>query len=113
MTALLTARPGIRVAAARQESLFGDGEQLEAPAAPATAAAPAPPELEPPAAPAPTPAAPPQARTLDAAMTSLWDRLTAGRSVTCPVCDAPMEPRHSAAAGVVGGRCRSCGSTLA
>jgi hypothetical protein len=50
--------------------------------------------------------------TLAAAITSLWDRLTAAQPAACPVCDAPIEPRH-AAGGVVGGRCRSCGSTLA
>jgi hypothetical protein len=51
--------------------------------------------------------------TLDEAIGALWDGLLAGESAACPVCREPMQPRHSAAAGVVGGRCTSCASTLA
>jgi hypothetical protein len=50
--------------------------------------------------------------TLDAAITSLWTSLTRSEPATCPVCSSPMVPRESASAGVVGGHCRSCGSTL-
>jgi hypothetical protein len=60
----------------------------------------------------PRPAAAQAGLTLDAAVTALWNQLTRAEPAACPVCDAPMAPRHSAA-GVVGGRCRSCGSTLA
>jgi tRNA(Ile2) C34 agmatinyltransferase TiaS len=42
-----------------------------------------------------------------------WEGLTAAASPTaCPVCDGRLEPRWSAGAGVVGGRCRDCGSEL-
>jgi hypothetical protein len=51
--------------------------------------------------------------TLDEAMSELWDGLLAGTPAACPVCREPMQPRHSAGAGVVGGRCPSCASTLA
>jgi hypothetical protein len=51
--------------------------------------------------------------TLEAAITAIWDDLTTGATTDCPVCGAEMQPRHSAGAGVVGGRCTSCGTTLA
>jgi hypothetical protein len=130
MSALLITRPRAREGDAEriargQERLFGDAAIATPPVPPAVApAAPAPPELGHPhepvdatSAPAArtTPAEPSavHARTLDAAVSSLWASLTAGEAATCPVCDTAMEPRRSPAAGVVGGRCRSCGSTLA
>jgi hypothetical protein len=112
---------------ARQESLFGAYAAPAAPpAAPATesvrdAVAPA---IETPAArPVATPAAPGHDHaapvtiagpTLDEAISALWDELRIGDATTCPVCGAEaMQPRHSAGAGVVGGRCGSCEATLA
>ena len=104
MTALLTSRPRAREEGpgAGQGSLFGD--------APVVAPELAPPAVAETSAPTVTPA--PAGITLDAAVTSLWNRLTAGAPAACPVCETPMETRHSAGAGVVGGLCRSCGSTL-
>jgi hypothetical protein len=52
--------------------------------------------------------------TLDDLMSGAWEGLTAAASSTaCPVCaGGALEPRWSAGAGVVGGRCRECGSEL-
>lgn len=50
--------------------------------------------------------------TLDDLMSGAWDGLSAGSPVTCPVCAAEMTPRWSAGAGVVGGRCGGCGTTI-
>jgi hypothetical protein len=52
-------------------------------------------------------------RTLDEALSALWDELATGTEIDCPVCGGAMEPRHSAGAGVVGGRCGTCATTLA
>ena len=52
------------------------------------------------------------APTLDALLTGAWATLTRGTSTTCPICSETMAPRWSAGAGAVGGRCRSCGTTL-
>ena len=54
------------------------------------------------------------APTLDEAMTALWGGLLAGETATCPACGSDaMQPRHTAGAGVVGGRCLACETTLA
>jgi hypothetical protein len=51
--------------------------------------------------------------TLDDLLSGAWEGLTAAASSTaCPVCHGELEPRWSAGAGVVGGRCRDCGSEL-
>jgi hypothetical protein len=51
--------------------------------------------------------------TLDDLLSGAWDGLTAASvPATCPVCHGELEPRWSAGAGVVGGRCRDCGSEL-
>jgi hypothetical protein len=51
--------------------------------------------------------------TLDELLSGAWAGLSAAASrVACPVCDGALEPRWSAGAGVVGGRCRDCGSEL-
>ena len=51
--------------------------------------------------------------TLDDLLSGAWDGLTAAAASTaCPVCHGELEPRWSAGAGVVGGRCRECGSDL-
>jgi hypothetical protein len=51
--------------------------------------------------------------TLDDLVSSAWEGLAAAASSTaCPVCQGELQPRWSAGAGVVGGRCRDCGSEL-
>jgi hypothetical protein len=51
--------------------------------------------------------------TLDDVLSGAWEGLSAAASSTaCPVCDGELMPRWSAGAGVVGGRCRDCGSEL-
>ena len=51
--------------------------------------------------------------TLDDLLSGAWEGLTAAASSTaCPVCDGELDPRWSAGAGVVGGRCRDCGGEL-
>jgi hypothetical protein len=52
------------------------------------------------------------ALTLDERITKVWVGLAASTVTSCPVCAADMTPRWSAGAGVVGGRCGGCGSTL-
>jgi hypothetical protein len=50
---------------------------------------------------------------LDDVLSGAWDGVTAAVSATaCPVCEGELVPRWSAGAGVVGGRCRDCGSEL-
>ena len=120
MSALLTSRPRAREErrAAGQELLFGEAQLVvERPVVERPPAAAAIADTVPPAdAAAPAPAAvdivAPAGSTLDATITSLWNRLTAGEASACPVCEAPMQPVHSAGTGVAGGRCGSCGSTL-
>jgi hypothetical protein len=104
----------------RQPSLFS---QVVAPPAPvdepraATIAAPAPaatPEYELPAVePAEERLEDAGVLTLDEAISGLWRELLAGETGDCPVCGSAMLPRHTAGAGVVGGRCGSCATTLA
>jgi hypothetical protein len=51
--------------------------------------------------------------TLDDVLSGAWEGLhAAASSSTCPVCEGELAPRWSAGAGVVGGRCRDCGSEL-
>jgi hypothetical protein len=50
--------------------------------------------------------------TLDDLLSGAWEGLAAASSTACPVCQGELEPRWSAGAGIVGGRCRSCGSEL-
>ena len=51
--------------------------------------------------------------TLDDLLSGAWEGLTAAVSATaCPVCHGELEARWSAGAGVVGGRCRDCGTEL-
>jgi hypothetical protein len=49
---------------------------------------------------------------LDEVLTGTWEALLIGRAATCPMCEAPMEPRYSAGHTPVGGRCMSCGTEL-
>jgi hypothetical protein len=53
-----------------------------------------------------------QGPTLDDLVAGAWEGLLAGAPADCLVCGAPVAPRHSAGAGIVGGRCGGCGSTL-
>jgi hypothetical protein len=133
MSALMTPRPARRrrtrpaPAPGGQSALFGAGAGA-APAAPAVPTAP-----EPHAAPA-THAAPGEpvaaaatvvspetdttARahrhgpTLDDLVAGAWEGLLAGAPADCFVCGTPLTPRHSAGAGIVGGRCGGCGTTV-
>jgi hypothetical protein len=52
--------------------------------------------------------------TLDDLLSGAWEGLSAAASssTACPVCQGELEARWSAGAGVVGGRCRDCGSEL-
>ena len=50
--------------------------------------------------------------TLDDLLSGAWEGLTAALPTSCPVCEGALVPRWSAGAGVVGGRCRDCGSEL-
>ena len=52
-------------------------------------------------------------QTLDALMAGVWGDLRAGETTACPLCRGAMRPRHSAGAGVVGGRCDTCAASLA
>jgi tRNA(Ile2) C34 agmatinyltransferase TiaS len=61
--------------------------------------------------PLPLPSAPPQASLEDLVLRT-WTAVAAGEQVACPVCSGAMQPRWSAGAGVVGGRCGDCGTTL-
>jgi hypothetical protein len=50
--------------------------------------------------------------TLDDVVSRAWEVLRCELPAACPVCGGELIPRASAGAGVVGGRCQSCGSTL-
>lgn len=50
--------------------------------------------------------------TLDDRISELWDRLVASTTIACPLCATEMRPRWSAGAGVVGGLCPGCATTL-
>jgi hypothetical protein len=50
--------------------------------------------------------------TLDERIAGAWAQLAKGRPAECPLCGGAVHPRWSAGAGVVGGRCESCGSEL-
>ncbi|HEU4975187.1 MAG TPA: hypothetical protein VFT50_08865 [Baekduia sp.] len=51
--------------------------------------------------------------TLDDLIVGVWEGLSAHRSVACPACGEAMTPRYGAGPAPVGGRCRSCGTTIA
>lgn len=62
----------------------------------------------------PRPEPPPESSpTLDDVVSRTWEMLRAGVPSACLVCGHELTPRPSAGAGVVGGRCESCGSTIA
>ena len=54
----------------------------------------------------------PAAPTLADALGEAWAAVGTGVTSECPVCSGSLEPRWSAGAGVVGGRCHDCGTTL-
>ena len=51
--------------------------------------------------------------TLDDLLVGVWEDLTAHRTVACLACGESMVPRYSAGPAPVGGRCTSCGTTIA
>jgi hypothetical protein len=51
--------------------------------------------------------------TLDDVISRAWEVLRADVPAACPVCGGELIPRPSAGSGVVGGRCESCGTSLA
>lgn len=51
--------------------------------------------------------------TLDDLIVGVWEGLAAHRTVACPACGEAMTPRYSAGPAPVGGRCRSCQTTIA
>jgi hypothetical protein len=61
---------------------------------------------------APSPHMRTSAPTLDTLLVEAWNDVTAGAAAECPVCAGPMQPRWTAGARVVGGRCSDCGTTL-
>jgi hypothetical protein len=50
--------------------------------------------------------------TLADVLGAAWASVSTGAATECPVCAGSLEPRWSAGAGVVGGRCGDCGATL-
>jgi hypothetical protein len=50
--------------------------------------------------------------SLEERIAGAWEQLAAGQTAECPLCGDVLRPRWSAGAGVVGGRCDSCGTEL-
>jgi hypothetical protein len=50
--------------------------------------------------------------SLEEVISGAWATVIAGATAPCPVCAGALQPRWSAGAGVVGGRCTDCGATL-
>jgi hypothetical protein len=50
--------------------------------------------------------------TLDDMISGAWEGLSAHRSLDCLMCGEPMTPEYGVHALPIGGRCRSCDSTL-
>jgi len=118
MSTLVTPR---RPRRAQREKPRPPAEQASLFAAPPAApprrpAAPVAPVSEPDATTAPEPATTASARrhgpTLDDLVAGAWEGLLAGAPASCLVCGTPMEVRHSAGHGAVGGRCTGCGTSL-
>jgi hypothetical protein len=51
--------------------------------------------------------------TLEDLVVGVWEDLAAHRTVACLACGEAMTPRYSAGPAPVGGRCTSCGTTIA
>jgi hypothetical protein len=88
-----------------QPALFGAGAPPAPAPAPVEAADPAPET-------ATTARAHRHGPTLDDLVAGAWEGLMAGAPADCLVCGTPLTPRHSAGAGIVGGRCGGCGTTV-
>jgi hypothetical protein len=50
--------------------------------------------------------------TLDDVISRAWEVLRADVPAACPACGGELVPRASAEAGIVAGRCESCGTSL-
>ncbi|HWF71767.1 MAG TPA: hypothetical protein VG186_00395 [Solirubrobacteraceae bacterium] len=50
--------------------------------------------------------------TLDDVLSGAWEELTAHAVVECPVCSGELAPEYGAHARPIGGRCRTCATTL-
>ncbi len=50
--------------------------------------------------------------TLEDVLAGVWEGLAVRAGVECPWCTGHMEPRYSAQAQPVAGRCRSCDCTI-
>jgi len=122
MSALMTPRPTRRgrrstrpaPAPGGQPALFGAGSAAVAAPAPAHAGPPTVAEPATVAAPATdtTARAHRHGPTLDDLVAGAWEGLLAGAPADCLVCGTPLAPRHSAGAGIVGGRCGGCDTTV-
>ena len=51
--------------------------------------------------------------SLDDLLVGLWEELTSGRAVQCPVCGGSMRPESRAAPRQRIGRCEECGARMA
>jgi hypothetical protein len=51
--------------------------------------------------------------TLDEVIVGVWEGLYAHHTATCPICGGEMVARHGSGPRPVGGRCTSCGTTIA
>jgi hypothetical protein len=52
------------------------------------------------------------APSLEEAFATRWSALESGFTAACLLCGGVVHPRWSAGAGVVGGRCESCGTEI-
>jgi hypothetical protein len=50
--------------------------------------------------------------SLDTLVSGLWEGLAAHRPVACPLCSGEVVPLYGAHHHPVGGRCRTCGTSL-
>ena len=117
MSAVMTPRRARRrdsrpAAPGGQSALFGAGAAPAAAREGVAVTAVPEPAASPVAEPAPTAPAHRHGPTLDDLVAGAWEGLVAGAGADCLVCGAPLAPRHSAGAGIVGGRCGGCGTTV-
>jgi hypothetical protein len=89
------------VAGPAQPRLFAlPGGPADAPAAPSEVIASA------------APARVAHVRTLEDIVAGAWAAVSVGETSACPLCGGSLRARWSAGAGVVGGRCGDCGTSL-
>ena len=119
MSALMTPRrvrrgrrPARPAGAGGQSALFGAGSAPAAEASVATVEASIATVEAPAAEPVQAASAHRHGPTLDDLVAGAWEGLLAGAPADCPVCGSALSPRHSAGAGIVGGRCGGCGTTV-